>query len=181
MIFPIVLQTHFIRIKETWTAERSCKYRFGFSICSRARINIDGKEVMYIWKSKSEKTDETPVFNKFTMERFVNMDLERGRSYDFEIVMTNKKDDVVVSDPGAGGVRLGRHILLDEDKAIEDAAELARQVDMSIVMVGLGPDLEYEGADRTDLLLPRRQNELVQRAVEANPNTVSKRTLCSIP
>lgn len=176
MIFPTIPQTHFIRVRATYTAEMSCKYRFGLSVCGRARMSIDGIDVVDIWKSKPDKTDETPVFNKFTMERFIDMDLEEGRSYDFEIIMTNKKDNAVVGDPGAGGVRLGGHIIIDEDKAINDAVELARNVDVPIIMVGLSDHWEYEGADRTNLLLPRRQNELVQRVVEENPNTVSEKT-----
>jgi beta-glucosidase len=172
MILPNVPQTHFIRIKATYMAEASCKYRFALSVCGRARMMIDGQEVADLWTSKPEKTDETPIFNKFSMEQVVDMELEQGRRYDFEIIMTNKKDDTVVGDPGAGGVRLGGHRLLDEDIAIEQALDLARNVDVPIIIAGLGPDWEYEGADRKDLLLPRRQNELVQRVVEANPNTV---------
>jgi beta-glucosidase len=177
MIFPTVPQTHFIRVRATYKAENSCKYRFGLSVCGRARMTINGQEVVDLWTSKPEKTDETPIFNKFTMERFVDMELEKGSSYDFAIVMTNKKDDTVVGDPGLGGVRLGGHQLLDEEQAIQDAVALAMDVDIPIVMAGLSADWEYEGADRSDLQLPRRQNELVQRVVEANPNTVSRHPL----
>lgn len=173
MIFPTVPQVHFIRVKATYTADSSSKYRFGLSVCGRARMRIDSRAVVDLWESKPEKTDETPIFNKFTMERFVDMDLEKGRSYDFEIIMTNKKEEEAVGDPGAGGVRLGAQKILDEEEAIGEAVELAKTVDVPIVMAGLNADWEYEGADRSDLLLPRRQNELVRRVVEANANTVS--------
>jgi beta-glucosidase len=179
MVIPTVPQIHFIRVKATYTPETSSEYRFGLSVCGRAKMNINGKEVADLWTSKPEKTDDTPIFNKFSMERFINMKLEKGRSYDFEIVFTNKKSDEVIEDPGSAGCRLGGYILLDEDKAVEDAANLAKSVDIPIVMVGLNADWEYEGADRTDLLLPKRQNELVQRVIEANPNTVCELNLWS--
>ena len=46
---------------------------------------------------------------------------------------------------------------IDEDKAIKDAAILARSCDVAVVFGGLTPEWEAEGFDRPDLLLPRRQ------------------------
>jgi beta-glucosidase len=134
---------------------------------------IDGKEVIDLWMSQPEKTDETPMFNKYTMERFAYLDVKKGRAYELEILMTNTTGRATVGPPAQGGVRLGGHEVLEEDRAIEDAVNLARSVDIPIVMVGLSSDYEYEGTDRKDLQLPGRQDELIQRVVGANPNTVS--------
>lgn len=62
----------------------------------------------------------------------------------------------------------------DDDVAIEAAVQLAREVDFPIVLAGTRSDYEFEGADRTDLLLPKRQNEMIERVCDANPKTVSK-------
>ena len=53
------------------------------------------------------------------------------------------------------------------DRAVAAAAD----ADAVIVMVGTNDDWETEGEDRTSMDLPGRQDELVARAVAANPNT----------
>lgn len=173
MKFEEVPAEHFIRVRSTFTSDKSCKYRFGLSVCGRARLTVNGKEVVNQWKSHPEKTDETPMFNKFTMERFAYVDMEQGGTYDLEILMTNTTGKPTVGPPGQGGVRLGGHVVLDEDKSIEEAVELARNVDVPIIMVGLSSDYEYEGTDRMNLLLPGRQNELVEKVARSNPKTAS--------
>ena len=49
---------------------------------------------------------------------------------------------------------------------------LAGASDVAIVFGGLTPEWEAEGFDRPDLLLPRRQNELISAVATANPNTI---------
>ncbi len=62
-----------------------------------------------------------------------------------------------------------------EDKSgntIERAAELARDADVAVVVVGTDESVEQEGLDRTSLTLPGEQEELVKRVVAANSRTV---------
>jgi beta-glucosidase len=59
-----------------------------------------------------------------------------------------------------------------EEEEISAAVEAARRADVAVVMVGTMDEVESEGFDRSDLLLPGRQDELVRRVAEANPNTV---------
>jgi beta-glucosidase len=48
-----------------------------------------------------------------------------------------------------------------------------RHVDVPIVIAGLNADYESEAVDRKDLELPPGINELIEKVLEANPNTVS--------
>ena len=68
--------------------------------------------------------------------------------------------------------RLGGCEKINPDKAIESAVKLAAASDVTIVVVGLSPEWESEGFDRPTLDMPGRQNELVRRVGQANPNTV---------
>jgi beta-glucosidase len=52
------------------------------------------------------------------------------------------------------------------------AVEAAADVDVAVVVVGTNADWETEGEDRTTMDLPGRQDELVRRVAEVNPNTV---------
>ena len=60
----------------------------------------------------------------------------------------------------------------DDDAELEQAVALARDADVTVVVVGTTEEVESEGFDRTSLALPGRQDELVRRVVEANPRTV---------
>jgi beta-glucosidase len=55
---------------------------------------------------------------------------------------------------------------------IAEAAGLAAEADVAIVVVGTTEQTESEGFDRTSLSLPGRQDELVVRVAAANPRTI---------
>jgi beta-glucosidase len=61
----------------------------------------------------------------------------------------------------------------DAPCGLEDAVAAAAQSDAAILMVGTGEDLEREGADRANLRLPGRQEELGRRVIAANPRTIA--------
>ncbi len=60
----------------------------------------------------------------------------------------------------------------DGDVLIDEAARLARAADTAIVVVGTNAQIECEGYDRADLVLPGRQDDLVAAVAAANPRTV---------
>ncbi|KAL4879547.1 glycoside hydrolase superfamily [Aspergillus karnatakaensis] len=162
----------FARIRTTMTPDQSVRYRFGLSGAGKFRLFIDEKERIDLWTSHPEKTDSTSCFSAFTMERFADLDLEKGQAYDLEIHLVNEELDDLVGAAPAGGVRLGGFEIVDEDETISQAVDLARNVDITIILTGLSGDYEYEGTDRKTLGLPGRVDELIQRVVEANPNAV---------
>ncbi|KAH7142666.1 glycoside hydrolase superfamily [Dactylonectria estremocensis] len=172
MTFPGVPQHHFIRVRSTFTATKSCLYRFGLSVCGKAKLWVDGQEVVDLWTDHPKKTDDSPCFNKLSGERFFALNVAKGQKHDLVIIMTNETFVPPAGDMPPGGVRLGGQEVRDQDGAIEDAVRLARSVDVPILIVGLGSDYEYEASDRQDLLLPGRTNEMVRRVLEANPDTV---------
>jgi len=69
-------------------------------------------------------------------------------------------------------VQLGGVEVIDPDKVMAKAVELAKDADAIIAIVGLNADWESEGYDRTTLALPGRTNELVSKVAAANPNTI---------
>jgi beta-glucosidase len=82
-----------------------------------------------------------------------------------------------VVDAGAYGrfVRFAlRHELHTQtpDEELASAVRAAAAADVAIVVVGTNEETESEGWDRRHLQLPGRQNELVDRVLQANPKTV---------
>jgi beta-glucosidase len=57
---------------------------------------------------------------------------------------------------------------------MDRAVRAAKQSDVAIVVAGLnhGWPFDTEGADRKDMRLPYKQDELIRRVVEANPRTI---------
>jgi len=59
-----------------------------------------------------------------------------------------------------------------DDEALDQAAGLAADADVAVVVVGTTEEVESEGFDRDSLALPGRQDELVRRVAAANARTI---------
>jgi beta-glucosidase len=55
---------------------------------------------------------------------------------------------------------------------IAEAVKLAKSSDIVVLVASLNGEWETEGADRVDMKLPGAQNELIERVVQANKNTI---------
>jgi beta-glucosidase len=55
---------------------------------------------------------------------------------------------------------------------IGDAVKLAKKSDVVILIAGLNREWESEGYDRVDMKLPGEQNDLIERVIKANKNTI---------
>ncbi len=84
--------------------------------------------------------------------------------------------EIAVEFTGGGGMflrgaKLG-HRLPSPPDLLDRAVAVARDADAVVVVVGTNDDWESEGHDRDTMDLPGCQDELVARAIAANPNTV---------
>jgi len=62
--------------------------------------------------------------------------------------------------------------VLPPDELLAEAAAVASAAEVAVVVVGTTEEGESEGFDRTSLVLPGRQDELVRRVAAANPRTI---------
>ncbi|KAF2017999.1 glycoside hydrolase family 3 protein [Aaosphaeria arxii CBS 175.79] len=161
-----------LKIRTTYKAKKSMTFRFGLCVGGLAKMSVNGTQVIDLWTSQPEKTDDTPFFNSMSMEKFADIDVEEGQQYNIEILMKNEAYGVSVGATPAGGIRLGGCEVFDEAEAMNRAINVAKTVDIPIVIAGTGSDWEYEAADRPSLDLPGRANDLVQAVLSANPNTI---------
>lgn len=60
----------------------------------------------------------------------------------------------------------------DIDRGIQEALEMVKQADRTIVFAGHAPGFEQEGIDRDDMMLPGEQNRLIQAVCKADPDAV---------
>jgi beta-glucosidase len=138
------------------TAPETGTYQFGLMSVGRARLLLDGRELVDGGSGSSLKGPQ---------ERIAEADLEAGRRYRLEI---EYRWD---GGPDWRIVRLGCEPPVP-DSLLEDAVALAAASDVAIVVAGLTDEWESEGHDRVDMELPGRQAELIQRVAAANPNTI---------
>lgn len=158
----------------TWTASETGPYQFSVSVCGRARLFVDGQLVVDNWDVL--QTPGETFFGQGTTEEFGTLDVEAGKEYHIRCEYSSIPGVM----PGAAetgailnfGVRVGGFPVVDPEAAIEEAVELARNVDAVVLAVGLSPDFESESYDRATLALPMRTNELVSRVAAANPRTI---------
>ncbi|KAJ4152613.1 hypothetical protein NW754_004410 [Fusarium falciforme] len=162
---------YFVRARSMYKPEASRKFCFGFGVSGKGVLRVDGKVIIDQWTSQLPKTDSTPCFNRLCMEKFCMVDVTE-KPVLLEVVMVNEAISGGVGTALTLAGRVGGFEPFDEDQRIRDAVELAKNVDIAILVTGLSSDWEYEASDRKHLRLPGRTDELVQAVLEANPNTI---------
>src|SRR6185503_8094429 len=98
-------------------------------------------------------------------ELITEIELEGGKSYPLRIEFYWK------GDPRWRSVKLG-HLPPQPKDLIGDAVRLAKKADVVVLVASLNSEWEAEGFDRVDMKLPGAQNELIERVVKANKNTI---------
>ncbi|MFF3440448.1 glycoside hydrolase family 3 C-terminal domain-containing protein [Streptosporangium sp. NPDC002721] len=111
-------------------------------------------------------TDDPAVVHLSPPYRRARFPVTAGR--DVELVSRRRLD------PGSGiaSVLAADPPRRADEEELAAAVELARTCDAVVVVVGSSEEIENEGADRTHLELPGRQDELVRAVAAANPATV---------
>ncbi|MBE0424870.1 MAG: glycoside hydrolase family 3 C-terminal domain-containing protein [Lutibacter sp.] len=73
-----------------------------------------------------------------------------------------------------GDITLDGPVTIDklEPAMLEEAINAAKNADMAIVFAGSNRDYETEASDRASLKLPFGQEELINKVLEVNPNTI---------
>ena len=150
------------RLSTTFTPDVDGTWQFGVSSVGDATILIDGETVL----SNAEVVVGGGFFGLGKAEKTVALHLQAGRAYDIVVTLLRPRTEMSVS-----GLHVGLQAPVIGDP-MEDAATLASQADLAIVIVGTNDDWESEGWDRDTIDLPGRQNELIERIAMATEHVV---------
>ncbi|MER5648632.1 glycoside hydrolase family 3 C-terminal domain-containing protein [Streptosporangium sp. NPDC002524] len=128
------------------------------------RLEADGH--VLVDEEVERDTDDPATVHLSPPYRRARFPVTAGR--DVELVSRRRLD------PGSG---IASVLAADPPRRADEvelaaAVELARTCDVVVVVVGSTEEIENEGADRTHLELPGRQDELVRAVAAANPATV---------
>jgi beta-glucosidase len=129
-------------------------HTFALNAIGLARLFIDDKLVIDHW-----------VESESGQQKTVELELTANQGYPIRVEYSWK------GNPRWRSLSLG-HIPPHAPDLIAEAVDLAKRSDMVVVIAGLSNEWESEGFDRLDMKLPGAQDELIERVVAANPNTV---------
>jgi beta-glucosidase len=145
-----------------FTPEESGDHEFGIMSAGLSRLFINGELVIDNW---TEQTRGDSFFAHGSTEKRGTLTLEKDAPYDVRIEFQQTAGALVP------GLQYG---VLPPQKAdmFERAIDAAGNADIALLMVGTNADWETEGNDRQSLDLPGAQRDLIEKVIEANPNTV---------
>jgi beta-glucosidase len=114
------------------------------------RLYLDDKLLVDVWGDHASLTDAAMV------------ELRAGEPHKIRIEHYESR--------GNADLVLGWRLL--ENNIFQKAAETASKSDIAIIFAGLSDADEVEARDRTDLNLPKEQEDLIEAVSKANPNTI---------
>ena len=152
------------RLTGTFTPEASGTHRVGIYSAGFAKVFIDGKLVADAW---TNWTKGRTFFEEGCDEVVGVVNLEAGRAHDVVIEFATK--DFATLGLAAFACGIGRPL---GDQAIAEAVAAARAAETAVVFIGRNGEWDTEGSDLDGIILPGRQNELVEAVAAANPRTI---------
>lgn len=167
-----VPQAYWLRVKTKFSAYKTGTMQFGLCVLGKGKMLIDGKQVIDLWTRQPPKTLQTPMFNQASMEVTANVDVKEGQKLDIEVLLKNERAVAGLGALNIGGLRIGCCEKVDPEAALTEAVELAKSVDVPIVIAGLNADFESEATDREDLKLPAAVDKLIASVLEVRPDAV---------
>jgi beta-glucosidase len=131
-------------------------YTFAFTSDDGCRLYIDGEKVIDAWNGHSIRTDTA------------RMNLEAGKDYLLQAEYYDNRDAAVA--------RLSWRIPATDVKNRLDlygqAGKVVRECDLVVAVLGINKSIEREGKDRSNIHLPKDQEEFIREIYRVNPRTV---------
>lgn len=169
-----VLPVYSFKAKCTITPSTSGLHTLSFMSVGPARVYLNGELLIDNW----EWTEEGEAMFDGSVDVIKQVFMEANSNVDLLVESNNEirpRSKVRFDGPKHqyGGCRIGFQEA-DTTDLLQQAADLASQVDVAVVVVGLDAEWESEGYDRQTMDLPRdgSQDALIDAVVRAQPNTV---------
>ena len=163
----------FATVDADFVVNHTDKYAFGLTVAGTDMLYLDDELVVDNYETQGRGES---FFGSGSVEEIGYKDLESGRAYrlrvEFGSATTSNLNKAGTPVFGAGGLRIGYRRCADESLDLDRAVEVAKTVDQVALCVGLGPEWESEGSDRSSYELPGRQSELISRICAVNADVV---------
>lgn len=154
-----------VEIATRFTPDEAGDWRLGVTGFGTCTLTVDGTVVAQ--GSEHQETFDVHAVFQGAPQYTAVVPLAAGQSADVRIGFRWQQEGFLFR----AGLVVGLP-LLPADEELARAVELAQDSDVAVVVVGTSEDVEREGFDRTSLVLPGRQDELVRAVAAVNPRTV---------
>ena len=156
---------HFsVRLTGHFTPEHSGAHNLGIYAAGFAKAYVDGKLIADAWTNWSKGRT---FFEEGCDEVVGSVILEAGRAHEVVIEFATKDFSTL----GLAALACGIGYPLG-DAAIAEAVEAASGAEVAILFVGRNGEWDTEGSDLDSIVLPGRQDELIEAVAAVNPRTV---------
>ncbi|ORX35301.1 glycoside hydrolase superfamily [Kockovaella imperatae] len=150
------------------------EWEVGMCVTGQGWVYVNDKQLM---EDTKDQVRGSAFFGCGTVEKKASFPVKKGEKYRVRFLHDSRApasaDGTAVATPFNNvGLRVGHRAVAHPDHLIKEAAAVAVQSDVAIIVAGLNADWESEGYDRPDLSLPGRTNDLIAAVAAANPNTV---------
>ena len=149
-----------VRFSCAYTPDISGQHEFEIFGIGKARLLIDGEELIDNW---TETSPGEAFFSFSSDSKKAIVDLIKDKTYQLEIRYKFEGN--------FPAIYIGCQSP-DKINLFNEALNLANSADQVILIVGTNSDWETEGNDRSDFNLPANQNHLIEEVLKANPNTL---------
>lgn len=165
---------YFTEVHTLFTSPIDGEYEIGFCITGQGWLWIDD-ELRLVNATAAEQVAGTAFLGFGTAEKCTVIQVKKGQVSCSAHTIHTKADPLQQykikllhdtrlpsgSTRGKGpiirpGIRIGARPAIDEEVAIQEAVQLAKESDRAVLVVGLNADWESEGFDRPTLSLPGR-------------------------
>ena len=158
-----------LEVTTTWTPDQTGSVLLGFAAAGHGRIYVDG-ECIVDETVEPEGTDlGAALLAPPTSSASVDVVAGTPVRLRAEFVLEGREGAL------ANALAFSFGVEPDDtapDGLIAAAVETAKAADVAVVVVGTNSAVESEGYDRSSLVLPGRQDDLVRAVAAANPRTV---------
>jgi beta-glucosidase len=150
-----------VTVRGTFVPDSSGEWVFGMSIVGSGVLSVNGETVVDLTIPQTGGG----FFGMGSPEIRGTVELEAGTPAEIEFRYPVQHFGML------RGITIGAGPLHEPD-GVSDAALIAADADVAVVVVGTTEEWETEGEDRTTMRLPGRQDELIRAVAAANPATV---------
>ena len=150
----------FVKFSCTYVPDISGEHAFEIFAIGKSKLIINNEEIIDNW------TDPLPgdaFFAHGSSSKRGASHLEKDKSYQIEIQYKFEGN--------FPAIYIGCQPP-DKSNLLDEALNIAKEVDEVILLVGTNSDWETEGNDRVDFNLPGEQNTLIEKVLEINPNAI---------
>lgn len=140
----------------------SANYVFELAHTGKCLLYLDGRMIL-----ESDRPKDGDGIT--AAEKQVSLDLDGDRSYELRLEYYKPEAEAAAIVRFRYGFSWSKET---EEQRMARAVALAQKSDLTLIFAGLPEGFEIEGADRRDLELPGRQNDLIRAVAQVNPRTV---------